>query len=162
MGLDMYLAVRRSLYSGQYHAPDKEAIEQLRALDILKGVPVSDDTDSIELKVDVMYWRKANHIHKWFVDNCQNGKDDCGHYYVDREKLVELDRLCSEVFLSQSPKDAEAKLPSTGGFFFGGTDYDQYYFEDCKYTMAGLQKLLKLSEPGGPLEKWSFEYHSSW
>ena len=23
-------------------------------------------------------WRKANAIHKWFVDNVQDGVDDCG------------------------------------------------------------------------------------
>ena len=162
MGLDMYLAVRLSLYSGEYRAPDKEAVAQLRALSIFEGVPTCDNADAIELKVDVMYWRKANHIHNWFVTNCQDGNDDCGRYHVGREQLVELDRLASEVFMSQSPTVAAEKLPSTAGFFFGGTDYDEHYFEDCRHTMTGLKKLLELSEPGGPLEKWSFEYTSSW
>lgn len=26
---------------------------------------------------EIGYWRKANHIHKWFVDCVQDGEDDC-------------------------------------------------------------------------------------
>ena len=163
MGLDMYLAARKSLYSAEHYAPDKEQVEQLRGLDVLKDIPTRDDgTDAIEIKVDLMYWRKANHIHSWFVENCQEGVDDCRNAYVAREKLVELDKLCSEVVVANSPEAAAEKLPARSGFFFGGTDYDEWYFEQCRETMVGLQKLLKLSEPGGPLENWSFEYHSSW
>lgn len=163
MGLDMYLAARKSLYSSKYHAPDKDAVTALRALDILKGVPTRDDgTDAIEIKIDLMYWRKANHIHAWFVENVQKGADDCGNYYVEREQLAALDKLCAEVVMSRSTSVAEEKLPCSTGFFFGGTDYDEWYFEQTKDTMVGLQKLLELSEPGGPLDGWSFEYHSSW
>ena len=28
---------------------------------------------------EVMYWRKANYIHNWFVENIQNGSDDCNY-----------------------------------------------------------------------------------
>src|SRR4051812_47458722 len=38
----------------------------------------------------VGYWRKANAVHKWFVENVQDGKDDCGSYYVSREQIGEL------------------------------------------------------------------------
>lgn len=163
MGLDMYLAARKSLYSSEYHTPDKDAVTALRALDILKGVPTRDDgTDAIEIKIDLMYWRKANHIHAWFVENVQKGQDDCGNYYVEREQLVALDKLCAEVVMSSSASVAEEKLPCSTGFFFGGTDYDEWYFAQTKDTMVGLQKLLELSKPGGPLDGWSFEYHSSW
>lgn len=46
---------------------------------------------------EVMYWRKANHIHGWFVDNVQGGKDDCGKYRVRKEQLVQLFGACEEV-----------------------------------------------------------------
>lgn len=39
---------------------------------------------------EVMYWRKAQDIHNWFVDNVQDGRDDCASYYVDRDNLKEL------------------------------------------------------------------------
>ena len=38
---------------------------------------------------EVGYWRKANQIHKWFVDNVQDGVDDCGEYKVTKEQLIE-------------------------------------------------------------------------
>jgi hypothetical protein len=43
-----------------------------------------------EVIEEVMYWRKANQIHKWFVDNVQDGVDDCKEYWVSEEKLQEL------------------------------------------------------------------------
>lgn len=46
-------------------------------------------------KVEVGYWRKANHIHNWFVENVQNGVDDCDSYVVSREKLQELYDTCN-------------------------------------------------------------------
>jgi len=45
----------------------------------------------------VMYWRKANHIHGWFVDNVQDGDDDCREYHVGLEQLRELHGICQKV-----------------------------------------------------------------
>lgn len=39
---------------------------------------------------DVAYWRKANQIHGWFVENVQRGEDDCKEYYVSRKRLKKL------------------------------------------------------------------------
>jgi hypothetical protein len=39
---------------------------------------------------EVAYWRKANHIHQWFVENVQRGEDDCREYHVPRKRLEEL------------------------------------------------------------------------
>ena len=44
-------------------------------------------TKSVE---DVAYWRKANHIHQWFVENVQGGVDDCKEYYASRKQLKKL------------------------------------------------------------------------
>lgn len=45
----------------------------------------------------VGYWRKDNHIHKWFVDNVQEGNDDCNEYYVSIEQLHELRDICFDI-----------------------------------------------------------------
>ena len=54
---------------------------------------------------------------------------------------------------------AHALLPSVGGFFFGSTDYDEYYFQDLEYTKKMIEGLLAsdLNKKG-----WYLEYHSSW
>lgn len=47
------------------------------------------------------YWRKANHIHNWFVENVQDGEDDCRyHHEVTEEKLKELLDVCNTVLNS--------------------------------------------------------------
>jgi hypothetical protein len=47
-------------------------------------------------------------------------------------------------------------LPTTSGFFFGSTDYDEWYYTDIQRTVDICNFCLSL-----PLE-WSFEYQSSW
>jgi len=117
-----------------------------------KPVPVTFNRIS-EIIERVAYWRKANHIHNWFVQNVQSGKDNCGEYYVSKEKLKELIDLCKKV-VEHKDKAAEF-LPTVGGVFFGGTDYDEYYYEDTQATIDMLEPLLE--EEGG-----DFQYTSSW
>ena len=52
---------------------------------------------SIEVNERLMTWNGANHIHGWFVDNVQNGKDDGREYRVSTEKLCELLEACENV-----------------------------------------------------------------
>ena len=46
---------------------------------------------------EVGYWRKANQIHNWFVNNVQNGVDDCGRYEVTKDDLQKLLTICKKV-----------------------------------------------------------------
>lgn len=89
---------------------------------------------------ETMYWRKANAIHNWFVINVQDCKDDCEIYPVTKQQLQQLLNLCTEV-LNDYTK-AEELLPTTCGFFFGSTDYNDMYFEDLIYTKENLEKIL--------------------
>lgn len=141
-----------------------------------------------ELYDNVAYWRKANAIHKWFVENVQDGEDDCDmHDEVTEQKLTELrdkcKRILDETVLVQgkvengktlkgnrwvsnyedglvvvNPEVCEKELPSTSGFFFGGTDYNQWYIEDIKHTYEVCEKLLKETD----FEKQMLYYCSSW
>ena len=49
------------------------------------------------IEEEVACWRKANQIHKWFVDNVQDGNDDCKQYYISHEQLQELVDICKKV-----------------------------------------------------------------
>jgi len=42
-----------------------------------------------------VYWRKANAIHKWFVDNLADGVDDCRPLWVSTDHLKELFLTCA-------------------------------------------------------------------
>ncbi len=141
MGLDMYLNGEKYLYKDE-----KVTIEP----DILCGYTVK------EVTVELMYWRKANAIHKWFVENIQEGEDNCGNYPVTEEKLHELHTIVCEVL--EHRNRAPRLLPTQEGFFFCDTSYDKYYFEDLEYTKEGLEKLFK----SGAMKEFSINYHSSW
>jgi hypothetical protein len=68
------------------------------------------------IEEEIGYWRKANQIHNWFVQNAQNGNDDCGSHYVDVEQLEELSANCKEVLADHSK--AEELLPTQQWILF--------------------------------------------
>lgn len=105
---------------------------------------------------EVGYWRKANAIHRWFVENVQDGVDDCGKYEVEKEKLEELLAYCKEDLEDMSR--AKELLPTMEGFFFGSTEYDEWYFEDIKDTIKILEKVLEETD----FDRQMITYQSSW
>ena len=151
MGLDMFLTARRSVYSFEEGDKESKLAEAVR-----ERLPETADMKLWSLSFEAVYWRKANAVHYWFVKNVQEGKDDCGEYYVRKEDLKQLLADC-ELVLDDHSLAAEF-MPSVSGFFFGSTDYDEYYFADLKFTRDKLKKLL--SEP--EMDRYSFYYSSSW
>ena len=132
-------------------------------------------------------WRKANQIHNWFVENVQDGKDDCGSYEVTKEQLKTLFKLCMKVkFASklvkgkvkngytfkdgkevpimedgeyiEDPSTAMELLPSQSGFFFGSTEYDQWYMSDIDFTIKKILEVLRTTD----FDKEIVFYSSSW
>lgn len=136
---------------------------------------------------EVGYWRKANAIHKWFVENVQDGVDDCDYYEVTKEQLEELREICirvrdySKLEYGQikngeqikdgewvpiyvegeyivNPEMAKELLPTTDGFFFGSTEYDQWYLADIENTIAILTKALETTD----FDLEIIAYNASW
>lgn len=170
MGLDMYLNKRK--YVG--YADDTEA--DITTKDT-KWNEKTQSYDKIEVKnhynkvnyiiQEVGYWRKANQIHKWFVDSCCNGKDDCSPHYFEFEKLLELKELCQKVLDTMNSEHltdgekaevCEELLPTCQGFFFGSTGYDEWYKEDLKHTIQIIEDAEKEYAPGYD----RFYYEASW
>jgi len=143
MGLDMYLTAEK------YFSPYNESLKRPRVGGIPKGFVVT------TVCVRAAYWRKANQIHAWFVRHVQNGEDECREHHVPREKLMELVALCKTVIAE--PEKAPELLPTQSGFFFGGTEYGEYYFEDLKDTVEQIEKVLS----GFDEKFWDFTYESS-
>lgn len=149
MGLDMYLTAHRHFWS--FNEDDKKYIDALKNL-----LPEYDQMVPNSVSFKAAYWRKANAIHKWFVDNIQDGKDDCSEYYVSTDELKDLLSVCEQVIADKSK--AEELLPSASGFFFGSTDYDEYYFQDVQSTIDKLKGIVDNTN----YERCSFFYQSSW
>jgi hypothetical protein len=154
MGLDMYLSAKK--YLSKYF--DAEDTGKINAINDIFGIVGEEDGDygAQEVTFRIAYWRKANAIHQWFVDNVQDGVDECQEACVPREKLEELMNLCKQIIAE--PKKGEELLPTQGGFFFGSTEYDEYYIQDLQYTAERLNKIL--NDPA--LSKCNFYYQSSW
>lgn len=153
MGLDMTL-YKKTYVKNWAHMNDDE----------LHQVSVTKDHMATNIKPErvayiveeVAYWRKVNSVHKWFVDNVQGGEDDCRRAYVTSENLGALLRLVREVLEDHSK--AEQLLPNEEGFFFGSTEYDEWYYKDLEETEVMLHDIL------GEKDAYDaeYEYHSSW
>ena len=122
---------------------------------------IGDDNLYATVSFNVAYWRKANHIHAWFVENVQGGKDECVPHYVSRDQLRQLREACLRVLAAEmSPHGhgpvASEHLPTAEGFFFGSDDYGEWYIADLKDTVAQIDRAMKLDDD------WSFQYQSSW
>ena len=156
----------------------------------LMKMPRTDDVNSVphEDQKEVGYWRKANHIHKWFVDNVQDGIDDCDfHNEVTPDHLRNLRTVCGKVIKAselvngkvengqkriggqwvpiiengkviKDPTTAKELLPTTDGFFFGGTDYDEYYIDQIYETLNIISDALVETD----FENEMLYYCSSW
>ena len=164
MGLDMYLT--RKVYIGGNYNYNKIT----GRVDLFKNgekIPVKKKNISYIVE-EAGYWRKANQIHKWFVDNVQEGIDDCGNYDVSIDKLKELLSLCKKVkekailkegkiangqrcqngewetiyedgkYIENAEEIAEI-LPTQSGFFFGNTEYNEYYMYDIEDTIRIIE-----------------------
>lgn len=180
MGLDMYL--NKKNYVGNNYRDDKDRVKLTKSKRA-KELGIKNDRITY-IEENIGYWRKANAIHKWFVDNVQEGEDDCRDYYVSQEQLKELLGVCQEVLMKAVIKtisvefseyedgrivkkkekqrvivnaDVIAKiLPTEEGFFFGCTDYNEYYLRDIEDTIKIIENAIK--EPNIS----SFYYKSSW
>ena len=145
MGLDMYLSRKTFLWT-----EDREKVK-------ITGVGIKFKKGAVSyITEEVGYWRKQNHIHRWFVTNCQSGVDDCREYYVEEEQLHELLNLCKEVLENHSK--ASDLLPVQQGFFFGSTAYDVWYFSGIEYTVKILTEIIEETD----FKRQSIEYSSSW
>jgi len=151
MGLDMYLNKKTYVKHWDHNGDDNYEVIVKKAGKVVEGINTKQITN---IEEEVGYWRKANAIHQWFVDNVQNGVDECQESYVPASKLQELLDIC--LYIKKDNKLADDVLPTQGGFFFGPTDYDEWYLQTIDQTIEILEKL--------DLENTTddFYYQASW
>ena len=118
-------------------------------------------------ETEVGYWRKANPIHKWMVDNIQDGQDECRPHVVSKSNLLQLKLIC-EMAMECFTESGVLKpnmlyllreiLPALRGLFFGELEYNADYWEDVKMTIEIIDNVIKDTD-------WKNEiifYYSSW
>ena len=164
MGLDMYLyATVEEYVTNDYKSPMSTRLNckypnEFNYIHNIIDYPSVHRVTSYK----VGYWRKANAIHKWFVDNIGKGIDDCKPLYVSLFDLKTLLAKCKEVLVE--PSRAPEILPTEDGFFFGPTSYGDFYFKDIDKTIAILEPLIatieQLQQDGK--NYYEIQYEASW
>lgn len=160
MGLDMYLD-RVTMF---FETSNEDVRDSFPMPVNIKSNRVKNITENL------IYWRKSNQIHNWFVNNVQNGEDNCGTYLVNRD---DISSLLAAVTVVLNAKDksldlgierALALLPPAPGFFFGSTDLDEFYWDDLARTKMELEELLAEMDPAAPKGNFyqHYTYASSW
>lgn len=78
---------------------------------------------------NIGYFRKVNFLVKFFGDKGFDVENQVPFKFYIEDAQELLDR-CNKVL--KNHKLAEELLPTVDGFFFGNTDYDEYYFDNVK------------------------------
>jgi hypothetical protein len=146
MGLDMYLRARKYVSDYSYQeGKERDEFEGILSAIGLDREDIAVETPSAYVEVGVGYWRKANHIHNWFVENLADGVDDCKPVYVNRKDLVELFNITNEVMKIKEMQEANP-------------EYDDWYWMQTEYTRDRLKVILENPK----FEDYDFEYRASW
>jgi len=150
MGLDMWLYAERHL--SEFREGEKEIADEV-------GKHANMPGRIAFIRSEILYWRKMNAIHTWFVQNYQDGVDDCRECRVPIDAITKLRDVCRQVLAER--ERAEELLPTSQGFFFGNLAYDEWYFNDVEFTEQVLTQTLDfLSKEDGVW--YDFIYSSSW
>ena len=155
MGLDMYLT--RIIFIGGCYANRK--VTGKVAISI-KGQPVkvaAKNIDSIITRVG--YWRNANAVHHWFVNNYAGGIDDCTPICLNASDLIKLRNICQSILNLPSGakrnRQALKLLPPKDGPAFNSGKIDDRYYDDLELTVEILQDIPE-DDPE------YYEYRASW
>jgi hypothetical protein len=121
-----------------------QAVRKLsqESLDLIMKWRASGEEDGypdVEVE-EVWVGRKENHI-QHYVDTEVGEVDNCDYLPLTKEDVERLvDRLRR---VNEDHSLAAQLLPTQDGFFFGGTEYDEWYFEDVKSELDAFTQILK-------------------
>jgi len=152
MGLDMYLSKRTYVQNWDHQKPSqRHLVVVLKDNEVQHHIKSDRITDVVE---QIMYWRKSNAIHAWFVENIQEGIDECQESSVTLDDLKKLVSICEQVVEDRNPE----LLPTSSGFYFGSTEHDSYYYEDVEETAKVLREEIESNQDEYP----NYIYQASW
>lgn len=135
MGLDIYFHKRN--YSD--HNPNEPIGKDEEGKNIYE-----------DMGKDIAYFRKVNFLMSYF--NYLEGEDDnCYYKEIERSEIEDLVEDCDYTLQHKAEilegKMTDIPLEPTGGFFFGSTDIDEYFFDEVKDVMDTFKEVLdNLSE----------------
>lgn len=115
-----------------------------------------------DLKEDLgeedIYLRKVNSIHGWV---CLHGKEIIPGvgYVLTPTVFKSLVNLAKEVLRRKDLNFSKEILPTCSGFFFGSTEYNDWYYEDLADFIKDAENNIDLSETN---TNEKIIYYASW
>lgn len=93
----------------------------------------------IEAMEKVWTGRKENHI-QCYMEGEVGEVENLDYLFLNKEHIERLvDRLQR---VADDHSQAGVLLPTEQGFFYGSTDYDEFYFEDIEAELKEFRELL--------------------
>ena len=143
MGLDITFYKAKRLKDNE----TKERLEEIRkelATEYLKSIDernsklineLEDEKEKINPWNEVAYFRKVNFLIPFF-----GYEENCSNIEIDKYQVEDLIEACKEVLANHDK--ASFLLPTQEGFFFGSTDYDDWYFDDVQNVKEKFEEVL--------------------
>lgn len=111
-----------------------------------------------------VYWRKANQVFRYLEKNIGT-IENCKEHVVPVDVVKNLLNTCIDVFdkatdgtYVTNSEYASQKLPTRSGYFFGSTEYNEYYVMEIKWTIEELTNALEVFDP----ERHEFVFWAWW
>lgn len=169
--------------------PESMTLEKAKVLEGEYTVKTISPFKWISIFDEVGYWRKANHIHAWFINKVQGGTDDCSYYFVTKDHFLELKEACEKVVaLNPYSIDENSDLFYTTAStliesgVISKEDYEEmegkleelmptqsgFFFGGTDYSPYYFQTVEETLEiankvlENGDFDKEVYLYHSSW
>lgn len=103
---------------------------------------------------EVLYYRKVNFLFAYFADEGTMINEVFS--MVTKDDVLDIINRCR--FILENHDLANELLPTQAGFFFGSTDYDEYYYHDVECVLKKFEEeLLPLFDEG-----WNVYVYFSW
>jgi hypothetical protein len=182
MGLDMYLYKKHYVQNWEHTKPEeRHTITIKKGNDVREDIKPE---RIVYITEQIGYWCKFNALHNFFIDECNGGEDNCREIYVSSDKLFELLSTLKEVkkVIGKAKKkkvnvqtgwnskgdtyaeievydcdeELEQLFPTRSGFFFGSTEYGDWYKSNVEKTIKLLKNELV------DVDKYDYYYRASW
>lgn len=155
MGLDMYIYGAKKKKSLDIEA----FVKKLNEDEWVEEEMYADRESANDTLIELAYWRKAHTIHKWFVDNVQDGVDECFVYIINDDilfKLLEyIETSIKEVLKIIGPN---FKIEDHwNGKIYNLTD-DMHLYLELTNTKELIEKVIQIDKK----DDVHLLYYSSW
>ena len=119
--------------NAEYRKPENEFSAE-------RANKLRNEYDEINPWKEIAYFRKVNFLLPFF-----GYEENCSDLEIDKYQVEDLVDACKAVLEDHSK--AEELLPTTAGFFFGSTEYDDWYFGDVESVKTTFESILEDFNP---------------